>query len=338
MVIGVDLGYGWVKATNGERSNRFPALVGEAHELLLSDLFGVPEYDVHIETPFGSRRVFVGELARQESQAAWNLATKKFEDTDTEALWLTALALFARDGEPLDVVTGLPLAHYEAQRAALRERLLSLRGRVTIQGRIVEVEARSVRVIPQAMGAMIASLLDPATLELRNPAWTEHGGYLLLVDVGTRTTGFVTFETQPELRLMNRLSDSVDVGVHDLYVALASVFRQRTGETPPLSDGLYDELYARGEVFYGGHTVSVEPERSRHIERMGGLIVRRIQEHLGAEALKRVHTVFVAGGGYRIVQTTLQRMFPRVVVVPNPQMANAEGYRLYGLTRAGSGR
>lgn len=335
MVLGVDLGYGWVKATDGERSVRFPALVSDAHALFMSELFGEPEYEVSIETSSGNRHVFVGELARKEGHAAWNLATRKFEDADTEALWLTTLALFARDGEPLDVVTGLPLAHYEAQRAALRERLLSLRGRVTIQGRTVEVEARTVRVIPQAMGAMIASLLDPGTLELRNPAWTEHSGYLLLVDVGTRTTGFVTFETQPELRLVSRLSDSVDVGVHDLYVALASVFRQRTGETPPLSDGLYDALYAYGEVFYGGQTVSVEPERSRHMERLGGLITRRIQEHLGAEALKRVHTVFVAGGGHRMVQTTLQRMFPRVVVVPNPQMANAEGYRLYGLTRTG---
>jgi plasmid segregation protein ParM len=336
MILGVDLGYGWVKATNGERSLRFPALVGEAHELLLPEMFGSVEYDVTIETESGTRRVFVGELARRESRdASWNLATRKFEDADTEALWLTTLALFAREGEPLDVVTGLPIAHYDTQKQALRQRLLELSGRVTVQGRTVEVQARSVRVIPQAMGAMIATLLDPVTLDLRNPAWTEHGGYLLFVDVGTRTTGFVTFETQPELRLVSRLSDSVDVGVHDLYAALAGVFRQRTGETPPLSDGLYDELFARGEVYYGGQTVSVEPQRTRHIERIGGLIARRIQEHLGAEAVQRVHTVFVAGGGYVIAQTALQRVFPRVYAVPNPQMANAEGYRLYGVARAG---
>ncbi|MCL6548253.1 MAG: ParM/StbA family protein, partial [Alicyclobacillus sp.] len=179
--------------------------------------------------------------------------------------------------------------------------------------------------------------LDPVTLELCNPAWTERGGYLLLVDVGTRTTGFVTFETQPELRLVSRLSDSIDVGVHDLYAALAGVFRQRTGETPPLSDRIYDELFDRGEVFYGGQTVSVEPERTRHIERIGGLIVRRILEHMGAEAARRVHTAFVAGGGHVIVQAALQTVFPRVYSVPNPQMANAEGYRIYGLTRAGRG-
>ncbi|SFV08437.1 ParM/StbA family protein [Alicyclobacillus macrosporangiidus] len=340
MILGVDLGYGWVKATDGERQVRFPALVGEAHELVMPEMFGsrALEYDVTIETDSGSRRVFIGELARRESRdAALNLATRKYEDADTQALWLTTLALLAKDGEPLDVVTGLPLAHYETQRRALRQRLEETTGRVTVQGRTVDVQVRSVRVIPQAMGAMIASLLDPVTLELRNPAWTEHGGYLLLVDVGTRTTGFVTFETQPELALVNRLSDSVDVGVHDLHVALAGVFRQRTGETPPLSDRIYDELLARGEVAYGGNAVSVEPERTRHMERLGGFIVRRIVERMGAEAVRRVQTVFVAGGGYAIALPALQNAFPRVYVVPNPQMANAQGYWIYGVTRSGRG-
>ncbi|WP_029423366.1 ParM/StbA family protein [Alicyclobacillus macrosporangiidus] len=338
MILGVDLGYGWVKATDGERRVRFPALVGEAHELVMQEMFGSrsAEYDVTLETPSGTRRVFIGELARRESRdAALNLATRKYEDADTQALWLTTLALLAKDGEPLDVVTGLPLAHYETQRRAFRQRLEETAGRVTVQGRTVDVQVRSVRVIPQAMGAMIASLLDPVTLELRNPAWTEHGGYLLLVDVGTRTTGFVTFETQPELALVNRLSDSVDVGVHDLHVALAGVFRQRTGETPPLSDRIYDELLARGEVAYGGHTVSVEPERTRHMERLGGLIVRRIVERMGAEAMQRVQTVFVAGGGHAIALAALQQTFPRVYTVPNPQMANAQGYWIYGVTRSG---
>ncbi|WP_206830160.1 ParM/StbA family protein [Alicyclobacillus fructus] len=335
MIVGVDLGYGWIKATNGERFVRFPALVCDAHDLLMRDVFQAPEYEAHLETASGARRVFVGELARREGVTALNLATKKYEDADTEALWLVTLALLAQEGEPLHVVTGLPLAHFESQREALKERLLHLRGRVTVQDRTMEVAPQSVRVIPQAMGAMIGTLLDPVTMELRNPAWIEQGGYLLLVDVGTRTTGFVTFETQPELRLVSRLSDSVDVGVHDLYLALAGVFRQRTGETPSLSDPLYDELYARGEVYYGGHTVSVEPERSKHIERMGQLIARRIQEHLGADGLKRIHTVFLAGGGYRMAQGVLQRMFPHVHLVPDPQMANAEGYRLYGLARIG---
>ncbi|MBF8376822.1 ParM/StbA family protein [Alicyclobacillus mali] len=337
MIVGVDLGYGWIKATNGERQIRFPAVVCDAHELIMADLFQSPEYEAFIETASGTRRVFVGELARREGVTALNLATKKYEDGDTEALWLVTLALLAQEGEPLHVVTGLPLAHFESQREALKERLLHLRGRVTVQDRTMEVAPQSVRVIPQAMGAMIGTLLDPTTLELRNPAWIEQGGYLLLVDVGTRTTGFVTFETKPELRLISRLSDSVDVGVHDLYLALAGIFRQRTGETPPLSDPIYDELYTRGEVYYGGRVVSIEPERSRHMERMGHLIARRIQEHLGADAMKRIHTVFLAGGGYRLAQSVLQQIFPRVYVVPDPQLANAEGYRLYGLTREGGG-
>ncbi|MDP9728278.1 ParM/StbA family protein [Alicyclobacillus tolerans] len=331
-VVGLDLGYGYVKATNGEQDILFPAVVGDGFErtTMLGDV--VP-YEVVLETGQGRRHLFLGELAEREClDAIVNLSSRKHEDEDTEALVLTTLALLMRDeGDAHRVVTGLPLAHYALQKESLQQRLAHMQGAVTVEGRKLKVSAASVRVVPQAMGAMMAGLLDTRTLKPRDEALLRHGGYLLLVDIGTRTTGFVVFETRP-FRYVESLSGSVDVGGHTFMQELSRLLGRVAGESPSLSDrALYQELLETGSVFFGGrmHTLTDEVDMVR--QRVYTAVMREVMAKLGAQTLGKVQAVFLAGGAGAGAARYFQSHFARVEVLPDAQMANARGFRLFDL-------
>ena len=328
MVIGIDLGYGFVKATCGDKTVKFPSLV-EVGQPTTHDAFRAADYEVEID----GTTYFVGEMARREGKSLINLADPLAKEEDLRVLWLTALALVGND-EPATVVTGLPLSQYDT-RDKFAERLAKLRGVVTIRGKKRLVETESLQVVPQAMGAMMAGLLEPETMSLRNPQWMEQGGYLLLVDVGTRTTGVVTFETQPEFTWVAKLSGATDIGMIDIFRAMQTAFGRQVGSAPRLEEvPFWESLLTKGETWYGGKTIDFRETRDAIREQFGKRIAQYAVQLLGGEAWNRVAVVFLAGGGAVVPQTSLRTYGVPVFSVPDAQMANATGFYLFGRSKS----
>ena len=323
--IGIDLGYGFVKATNGARTVKFPALVEVGRSQ--GGAFRATDYEVVID----DATYFVGELARREGKSLINLSNALAKEEELRVLWLTALALLG--DEPAQVVTGLPLSQYET-RERFSEQLAKMRGTVTIGNKKRIVDTESVQVVPQAMGAMMAGLLEPETMALRNPGWMQQGGYLLLVDVGTRTTGVVTFETHPEFTWVAKLSGATDIGMIDVFKAMQEAFQQQVGTAPRLEEApFWESLLIKGETWYGGRTVDFRTQCDAIVDRFGKRIAQYAVQLLGGEAWNRVAVIFLAGGGATIPQTAFQAHSSSVFKVPEPQTANATGFYLFGRSR-----
>ena len=323
--VGIDLGYGFVKATNGERTVKFPSLVEMGQSR--GDVFRSANYEVTIDGTI----YFVGELARREGKSLINLSNALAKEEELRVLWLTALALLG--DEPAQVVTGLPLSQYET-RERFSEQLAKMRGTVTIGNNTRIVDTECVQVVPQAMGAMMAGLLEPDTMALRNPGWMKQGGYLLLVDVGTRTTGVVTFETQPEFTWVSNLSGATDIGMIDVFKAMQEGFSQQVGGAPRLEEApFWESLLSKGETWYGGKTIDFQAQRNAVVDRFGKRIAQYAVQLLGGEAWNRVAVVFLAGGGADVPLQALSAHSPSVFVVSNAQMANATGFHLFGRSR-----
>lgn len=326
MNIGIDLGYGFVKATNGERTVKFPSLVEVGQSR--GDVFRSADYEVTID----GVTYFVGNMARREGKSLINLSDALAKEEELRVLWLTALMLLG--DEPAQVVTGLPLSQYET-RERFSEQLAKMRGAVTLGSKTRIVGTESVQVVPQAMGAMMAGLLEPATMALRNPGWMRQGGYLLLVDVGTRTTGVVTFETQPEFTWVAKLSGATDIGMIDVFRAMQDAFGQMAGSAPRLEEApFWEALLTRGKTWYSGRTVDFRTQRDAIVDRFGKRIAQYAVQLLGGEAWNRVAVVFLAGGGAIIPQKAFQAHSSSVFTVPEPQTANATGFYLFGRSRA----
>lgn len=323
--VGIDLGYGFVKATNGAQTVKFPALVEVGRSQ--GGTFRATDYEVAID----GVTYFVGELARREGKSLINLSNALAKEEELRVLWLTALALLG--DEPANVVTGLPLSQYET-RERFSEQLAKMRGTVTIGNETRVVDTERVQVVPQAMGAMMAGLLEPETMALRNPRWMEQGGYLLLVDVGTRTTGVVTFETQPEFTWVSKLSGATDIGMIDVFRTMQEAFGQLAGSAPRLEEApFWETLLDKGETWYGGKTVDFRRQRDAIVDRFGKRIAQYAVQLLGGEAWNRVAVVFLAGGGATLPQEAFQAHSVSVFKVPEPQMANAMGFYLFGRSR-----
>ena len=184
------------------------------------------------------------------------------------------------------------------------------------------------------MGAMMAGLLEPDTMALRNPGWMQQGGYLLLVDVGTRTTGVVTFETQPEFTWVAKLSGATDIGMIDVFRAMQEAFGQLAGSAPRLEETpFWEALLTRGETWYSGRTVDFRTQRNAIADRFGKRIAQYAVQLLGGEAWNRVAVVFLAGGGADVPLHALSTHSSSVFVISDAQMANATGFYLFGRSR-----
>ena len=139
MNVGIDLGYGFVKATNGAQTVKFPSLVEVGQSR--GDVFRSADYEVTID----GVTYFVGNMARREGKSLINLSNALAKEEELRVLWLTALALLG--DEPASVVTGLPLSQYET-RERFSEQLAKMRGTVTIGNKTRIVDTESVQVVP----------------------------------------------------------------------------------------------------------------------------------------------------------------------------------------------
>src|SRR5579875_1732358 len=120
--VGVDLGYGFLKATDGGRDWILPSVVGVGQELAYqSDLSLYTGDEDNLAVELDGERFFVGSLAGRQSEiAARSLAEDRPGDRDTRVLFCVALGLLT-DGpnRAFNVVTGLPPAYYRSSHDAL---------------------------------------------------------------------------------------------------------------------------------------------------------------------------------------------------------------------------
>ena len=167
-ILGIDLGFGFTKATNGERSLVVKSVIGEATD----QQFGgpMPEArlgDDHLHIEMEDRGIFAGDLAeRQSSLRSFTLDQDRFITDSAKVLALAVASDLAASDEPINLVTGLPISSYRAKSDELA-RLLRDRHAFTVidpdgkRHRTV-LEISDVRVIPQPFGSMYDMVLDDA--------------------------------------------------------------------------------------------------------------------------------------------------------------------------------
>jgi hypothetical protein len=95
MIVGVDIGYGYTKATCGTSQILFPSVIGKAERIRYeSDLNGPNGHQadhIAVITEQGDR--FVGELAMLQSRVRWTLLDRsRVQDASARLLFLSALS------------------------------------------------------------------------------------------------------------------------------------------------------------------------------------------------------------------------------------------------------
>lgn len=329
-ILGVDIGFGYTKATDGRRFQIFKSVIGEANQVQFAEALVPSAAESPRHFVVNGEEVFVGELAETQSRGrSFTLDPQQFLSGYAKTLALAALAPYAEHGDPIRLVTGLPISFFRRQRDALTS-LLQNRHNVTIVHPVHGPEEKTVyiervRVVPQPFGSLFSLMLDddgkPANPRLLN----EKIG---VIDIGFRTTDFTIAE---RTRYSERGSASSDSGMATAYTTVANVLHENSG--------VNIELYRLYEAVTRG-TIKIRGERY-DLTKLVQHAYQQLATRIASEANRLwtddwdLDAILVTGGGGATLAPYLQPLLKgEVLPVPaefDPRVGNVLGYWKYGV-------
>ena len=193
-IIGIDIGFGFTKTTDGNDFLVFKSIYGEAVDFQFREnLLSVSSEEEHIHIDVDGASYFVGELAeRQSSSRTFTLDQTQFVATSSKVLALAALSkVLTQPQQSVRIVVGLPIGHYRQYKAELSNMLKATHHITTTDAKGNRVERQinisEVRVLPQPIGTVMDRLLSHQGVPEHKRFVTDKIGIL---DVGFRTTDY----------------------------------------------------------------------------------------------------------------------------------------------------
>lgn len=317
----MDLGYGFVKATDGREGYVFPSVVGTgatAGVLRLNDAHPDPTDDMRFT--IDGQVYYVGNYAIRRSPRAFRgLSVMRDEGNVLKVLFLAALSLFATDAvTSFNVVTGLP----PGRMSYTDELIRSLKGEHRLirhngaDNPALSLRVEQVTVVPQPVGAYWSEILDQLG-QVRQGARLLRGR-VGIVDVGYRTSDLVVIE---DGEYIPERSTTVPVGVVSAYAEIADKLLAKYG--------LEKETYAldgsviTGKVIVAGQTVDITEIREQAFATLATKLLVEIQS---TWQLSEFYNLLLVGGGAIALGKYLQPHLPNSSITDDPVTANSRGF------------
>lgn len=315
MKIAIDVGYGYTKGISetGEKCI-FPSMIAPAIAESTGAMFSSLPYLVQVN----SEKWYVGERAGQCTTCLTLPGQTKKNGKVHNVLLLTASRLLGvGDSEEAELVVGLPLAYFRHQKEELREQLQNLSDWVAVGSENPKhIRFSRVEVFPQGAGCLILASDLP------------DNGLILLIDVGTYTTEFLTFEFRNgQPYPIPDACSSIEYGVHTTHLGLSHAWTEKTGT--PLAPRIQEQILqkARNEetISFEGRKINLYPDFCRIAKQTSDIISTAVKSTL-QDRISLLDRTILAGGGAELLYPYINTEFPAPQLLPFPVMANAEGY------------
>lgn len=205
MNVGLDVGRGYVKAINCDKTVKYESYSGPFREL---DYYN--DDDKYIVS-INDKKYFVGDIAKREGLGR-GFQKQKVDKMRTLPLSLTALYLIT-DKLDVDVnlVCGVPIFDFNSQKNTVES---FLKGSYEVQignGLKKNININNVKVFPEGAGAYFSLILNNEGKAVESELSKVKVG---IIDIGYKTTNVVVFEN---LKYVDRLSTSFNLGVHQAF-------------------------------------------------------------------------------------------------------------------------
>jgi len=315
-ILGIDIGYGYTKTfkmLTGRK--KFSTLVAAA---VGNNSFGVDRQKISVN----DETFLVGDDA--ETEPGWTIDTRTSDFVGSNA-WLSVIgkALIINHIDPGDMngmklVFGLPPGLYKATEVKRLTDLIK-KTRINYDHQGYDFSGTELQMIPQGAGIYFTYLQS-----LGN-APAERKKTIAVVDIGHYTVDTVLFS---DGKYINNITGSTPLGVSILLDRVRTEFSQAHGKYINNEAALKLLSEGRVSIFQQEYTLDETGEWMKaYALQVSSLIdsffdgLEKVSADLG----------IVAGGGISLVQNHL-RVKHRVLVMPNPDMANVVGYWYYGST------
>jgi len=319
--IGIDVGYGYVKATDGSAEYVFPSVVGVGHDLRYrSELSRHSRSLDNLVVSDNGLRYFVGNLAiRQSEIAVRSLDQNRVEDKNVKVLFLTGVGLFCDNGlQSFNVVTGLPTDYYASYREGWRDALAGRHNIVfhdpdEVRERGLEVERLTI--VPQPFGTLYNRVLsDDGEVRDQDLAKQRVG----IIDIGFKTSDFAVSDG---LEFIERLSGSSATGLSTATSIIADRLRADLGLHRENFE--LDRIIEEGEIKIAGRTHDIRDLKRQTFACVAQKIITEVDSLWDYRDLD---CILITGGGGKALAEYLLAEFDNATLVDDAQVANARGY------------
>jgi len=329
-ILGIDIGFGFTKATNGKDSLVFKSVLGEATEIQFQEqVLAEAGGDDHLQVEVDGKAYFVGELAERQSNVRFfTLDQAQFLGQFARTLALTSAARLVGGFIPVNLVTGLPIGHYRQHKDELT-RLLQGEHKVVLtdaggkrQEKVVSIN--KVRVVPQPFGSMFNLMLNDQGEVSDKRLVREKLG---IIDVGFRTSDYTISD---KMRYSERGSRTTESGIARAFNVIATKLREKSGVSIELYR-LYDAV-ERGSIKIRGKDYDLKGLTEQVFGQLASSIANEV-ERLWADDWD-MDAMVITGGGGAVLARQLQPLLNGNVLPVDPsrdaRLNNVQGYWKFG--------
>ncbi|MDX8389965.1 MAG: ParM/StbA family protein [Mariprofundaceae bacterium] len=326
-IIGIDIGFGFTKATDGNRSLIFKSIYGEAVDFQFREkLLKGSRNDEYLHIDVDDSGYFVGDLAEQQSSNRFfTLDQSQFVGSSTRILALAALSnIVQQPEEPVKLVVGLPISHYRQFKSELSgmfkdRHALILTGR---EGTRIEmnIKVAEVKVLPQPTGSILDRLLDKHGKITDKRFAQEKIG---VIDIGFRTTDYTISD---KTRYSERGSLTVQTGISRSFAIIAAKLKEISGVDVELYR-LFDAV-DKGSIKIRGKGFDLRKIVQHAMEQLASTIAADANRVWADDW--DIDAIMITGGGGSVLAPYLQEQIEGLILPLDDgldhRMNNVRGY------------
>lgn len=320
-VVGIDIGYGFLKVTDGESNFVIPSVIGNAVELTFD--MGKSGKNLHnISIEVDGEEYFVGELAIEQSGHPYrSLSVDRTTDTVTKVMFLTSLAMTTEhEMESFTVVTGLPVKDFVMYKQTYIDKFTGTH-EIVFNGEKRTLHIDKVIVVPQPYGSFCDGLFTEEG-EIDEDFAENHVG---IIDIGYGTSDFIQVKNY---RYLERFSSTSANGISSIYRDIANYLS--THHSIHKEDFELEAIIRSGELKIRGGAIDISEALKSSKRSLAKKVANEIKSMWSN--LPEVSLIIVAGGGGALLYDELAEILgDDIVLAENSQLANVRGYRNWGV-------
>ena len=326
--VGVDIGFGFTKATDGKEFVLFKSVLGEATDIRFRLPIVKSEAGPCMHVEMDGRAYFVGDFAEQHSDTReFTLDQERLLTEFSKVLTMTAISNLSDSYANVNVVTGLPVGFYKEYNQRLMKMLKGIHeitfhnGDGTSESKRVNIN--NLKILPQPLGSFLNLLMNEyGKFTNRELAKQKIG----IIDIGFRTTDCCIFQG---LEFVQRGSSTSDTGISESFSVIAKKLREESNVDIELYR-LYKAIET-GLIKIRGKEYNIAKLRDKVFEHSASIIANDIAR-LWADDWD-IDLIIISGGGAMELTKYLQPLIAGNVMPVetniDARLNNVQGYLKY---------
>ena len=330
-ILGIDIGFGFTKATSDKKDLVFKSVLGESIDIQFREetLSVALADEEHLQVEIDGKSYFVGELAERQSNVRFfTLDQDQFIGKFAKVLALTAAAKMVKGFVPINLVTGLPIGSYRKHKDELAKHLVGEHKVVLVDGDGKRdektISINKVRVIPQPFGSLFNLMLNDLGEIGDKRLIKEKIG---LIDVGFRTSDYTISD---QMRYSERGSRTTDSGIARAFNVISTKLREKSGVNVELYR-LYQAI-DEGNIKIRGKSYDLKTLTDQVFSQLATSVANEV-DRLWVDDWD-IDSMVITGGGGAVLAKYLEPLLNGEVMALKPgddmRKYNVKGYRKFG--------